>query len=173
MKINTQFFGICVFFALVRNGVGQNQISVNPEGGSFSDSVTVTLKSNAPGAQIYYVVNKLLPYKFVSNEMFIDTENCIKYISPIVIKVSCYIVAGAVKDGKLVGAYSVATFTKNSMGAYFFRPEKKLDWRKPSKQYSILGRQIDWLYGNQNFNNAYDASVIRDNSFATSNKIGS
>ena len=73
--------------------------SINPNGGTFSAPVTVTLSTSTSGADIYYTLNGTAP-----------TTNATRYTSPFVLTTSATVKAAAFLDGYTPSGVSSAVF---------------------------------------------------------------
>jgi len=75
---------------------------ITPNGGIFTNSVTVTLSNSTPGATIYYTLDSSTP-----------ATNSLLYAAPLVLSNTAVVKAKAFKTGSMDSQVSVATFVNS------------------------------------------------------------
>jgi uncharacterized repeat protein (TIGR03806 family) len=85
------------------NGIFLAPPIISPNGGTFTNSVTVSLSDTTPGTTIYYTLNNSTP-----------TTNSTLYTAPFVLSNSVNVQAMAVKPGYVNSAVTSATFLNSS-----------------------------------------------------------
>ncbi|HWY78564.1 MAG TPA: PA14 domain-containing protein [Verrucomicrobiae bacterium] len=102
--------------AVFGSGIFLTPPVISPNGGTFTNSVMVTISNTVPGASIYYTLDGSAP-----------TTNSILYTGPFVLTANAGVQAMATEPGAPIGAVALATFYNSAslgngvglLGEYF------------------------------------------------------